>query len=184
MDILGSAIDIMSTGGVGSLIGLVGGYFTKRQEAKYQEANNKHKLLMRELDIQESKLDRKHELDKVKAGIEQAQAEGDIKADLQRLENHGQEMAEENKAFAMSQKYGNQAKGVMSWVRPGITLFLLFAGTFLIYQLWQAVDGLTHFKPDELTELLTYSVKTTLFAVNTAIFWWFGQKWSSSKKHI
>jgi hypothetical protein len=158
-------VDILAGPGAAGITGLVGGVITKFTELKAQREKYAFDSKMRELDIEEAKLEREHELDLVDKQIDKAEVEGAIRI------NEG-ELA----AFTVSQEHGNKVEGLLKFVRPAVTSYLLLAVTALFAQVWVAVGGLEAFDKTELVVMLKDMVAASLYLTVLAVGWWFGSR--------
>ena len=163
-------VDIFTSGGLGAVTGLVGGLLTKHIERKEKSNERNYLLKKQELNIKELELEQAHELDMADKEVERAKVEGDIKI----------EHAEVG-AFTESQKTMGPLTGALRWVRPAITFFLLIGSTILTVIVWNKVDGLENFTPEQLTGLLWEMIMTILFLTVTAVTWWFGSRGGNIK---
>lgn len=163
-------VDVFTSGGFGAVTGLVGGLVTKHIERKEKANERAYNLKARDQDLEELKLEQAHELDMADKQVERAQVEGAIKI----------EHAEVG-AFTESQKTLGKLTGALRWVRPAITFFLLIGSTLLTVIVWNKVEGLDNFTPDQLTGLLWEMIMTILFLTVTAVTWWFGSRGGNIK---
>ena len=157
-------VSILSSSGLGSIIGLAGGLITKRLELKSLATEMKFKLEQRKLDLQESAQERGHEIDMANKNIERAQVEGQIQVE-----------SLEVGAFTESQKNG-KVDGALRFVRPVITGYLLIMSSVLFYSVWSNVGGLTAIPKAELVEMLLMMISTAMFLTVTCTAWWFGSR--------
>ena len=157
-------VSILSSSGLGSIIGLAGGLITKRLEIKALATEMKFKLEQRKLDLQESAQERGHEIDMANKNIERAQVEGQIQVE-----------SLEVGAFTESQKNG-KADGVLRFFRPLCTSYLLISSTWLFAVVWAAVGGLDSIPKPDLVVMLLLMVNATIFLTTTCVSWWFGSR--------
>lgn len=157
-------VDVLVGPGAAGITGLIGGMVNKFFEAKAKRQEMEFQISMRELDVQESKHERDHELAIADKQIERAQVEGEIAIG-----------AAEMNAFETSQKVGNH-KDKNSWVRPVITIYLLIAVTALFAAVWRQVGGLDSFNYDQLVILLQDMVTAAIYLTVMCVGWWFGSR--------
>lgn len=158
-------VDLFVGPGAAGITGLLGGMVSKFFEAKAKREQYRYEERMRELDIKESKLERDHELAMADKQMERAQVEGNIAIEEGEL-----------RAFNTSQVEGNRIEGILKFVRPGITFYLLVAVSILFAAVWKSVGGLEAFQPDELVILLKDMVNAAIYLTVMCIGWWFGSR--------
>lgn len=155
---------ILGSGGLGTVVGMAGSLFRAHIDRK-EKANEREFLLKKqELELKEVKLEQTHELEMADKQMERAKVEGEIVIEGKEVD-----------AFAKSLP-SEKFTGWLSFVRPAITFFLLFSSTVLAVVVWNKVDGLENFTPEELTDTLRDIIASTLFLTMTAVTWWFGSR--------
>lgn len=164
MDWISAVTGVLSSSGLGSIIGLAGGLITKHVDLKDKAMDLKFKLNMRNLELKESEQERNHELLVADKNIERAQVEGAMKIE-----------ALEVGAFTESQK-SNKVDGALRFVRPIVTAYLLIGSSFLFYALWQKIGGLNGIDSADIFELLMLMINATIFLTVTCVSWWFGSR--------
>jgi len=155
---------VLSSSGLGSIVGLAGGLITKRLELKQAALEMNFELKMRDKDLKEAEHERGHELQMADKMVERAQVEGEIKVE-----------ALEVGAFQESQK-SNKVDGFLRWVRPGITFYMLLASSALFAVVWHKVGGLNSIPSAELVEMLMMMISAAIFLTVTCVSWWFGSR--------
>ena len=155
---------VLSSSGLGSIVGLAGGIITKRLELKALSQEMSFKLKMRDYDIQESAQERSHEIDIANKNIERAKVEGEIKVE-----------SLEVGAFTESQKNG-AVDGVLRFVRPLITGYLLIVFTFLTIVVWQSVGGLESINEADRVGIFRDMLNAIIFLTVTCVAWWYGSR--------
>ena len=158
-------VDLFVGPGAAGVTGLLGGVVSKFFEAKAKKEQYNYESRMRELDIEESKLERDHELAMADKEMERAQIEGNIAIEEGEL-----------RAFNTSQREGNRVEGILKFVRPGITFYLLVAVSVLFGAVWKSVGGLDAFSSDQLTGMLRDMVNAAIYLTVMCIGWWFGSR--------
>lgn len=157
--------DIFTSGGFGGLIGLVGGWIAKISEHKLKKEEFAYEIEKAKLALEEAKLEHSHERWMADKQIERAQVEGGIKIE-----------SEEVQAFTESIKNADKFTGILRYVRPAITAYLLLASTALFAVVWVRVGGLDAFNPDELNDLLREQINSAMFLTMTCVAWWFASR--------
>lgn len=156
-------VDVFTGSGLASIVGLAGGMVNKYFEAKAKKDQYAYELRMRKYDIEESALERSHEMAIADKNIERAKVEGEIKIGTAEMQ-----------AFNTSQRYGQSDKNW--WVRPVVTFYLLITCTVLFVAVWRAVGGLTSFTNEDLVTLLDYMVRSAIYLAVMCVGWWFGSR--------
>ena len=164
-------VDLATSGGVGSIIGLLGGLVSKFTEVKQQKQEYLFQLKKMELGIRESELEHTHEIAMADKGIERAQVEGAIQVEGKEVD-----------AFTASIKTANDVSGWLRAVRPAITFYLLLASTTLFAVVWTKVDGLSSFTFEELGDMLRSMIDSAIFLTITGVSWWFASRGGNVSK--
>lgn len=165
-------VDLFSTGGMGAITGLIGGWLTKREERKQKVLDYGHTAKMRMVDLKELELEHAQQVLMVDKQIDLAEAEGNIQLDAKEID-----------AFTASQKGGGKFMDIAkSLVRPLITGFLLFV-TFTLYrELDQLVGGLDSLPQEQMIALYGSVIQQIIFLTVTAVAWWFAARPSSQRR--
>lgn len=164
-------ISLFSTGGLGAVVGVVGGWLTKREERKKQTLDNAFKLKSRVYDLEELKLEQAQQTRMAEHQLDLAETEGAIEIDSKVVD-----------AFKLSQQDGGHWMDVAkSLMRPLITIYLLGAATYCLQKIWALVGGLEAIPQDELMEIFKYIVYQIIFLCVTAVTWWFAARPSSQR---
>ncbi len=164
-------VDIFTSGGLGSIVGLAGGIASKFTELKAKKAEYDFKVQMGKISLQESKMEHDHELAIADKQMQRAQIEGDLKVE-----------AAEVGAFTESIKSAHKVTGFMRFVRPAITAYVLIACSVLFGVVWASVDGLKAYSPEELKLLLSDMIKAAIFLTVTCTSWWFASRGGNISK--
>lgn len=150
--------DIFSSAGFGSIIGLVGGAFSKWMEHKAITARNQH-----ELDMMNARTDLMIKTAKVEQ--ETANVVGKLAVDKI-----------EAKAFEHSQKSSEIGNTVKAFVRP-IILAVLAYFTYDIYtQVDSMVDGLNSLPEKSIVNLYKMIVLSIIALFSLGTSWYFAQR--------
>ena len=145
---------------LGSIIGAMSSLWTKREERKQKEADQKHQ---RQMLILQSK----HKIDELTV-------EGEMR----------QEVARE-KSFTESQKVLSKfGDGIRMLVRPILTGYLVFIVSWLGFELNALVGGLESLDGDSITTMYKDLMLTVEALASMSVAWWFGSRWSGVKKNV
>lgn len=156
-------IDIFSSAGFGSILGVIGGFFQKREERKLVEIKNKHQLAMLK-----AKTDATVEV--AKMGIEEAKVAGSLLVDKI-----------EAKAFEASQKTTSKIAEIMkAFIRPIILSVLMYQTYLILISLEELTGGLSGLESSEVIGLYKIVVLSITALTSTAVAWYFASR--SSKQ--
>lgn len=169
---LDAILGIFSSGGMGALVGLFGSVATKWLEYKTIGQKLIFEKEMAQIRTRELELEQQHAIALADKQIDIAKVEGEIQSDIASMA-----------AFVESQKeqslhYGGWVDQVRGLMRPIITMFLLTVSTWLMWEVWGRVDGLTSLEETELLALFRSLLDSVTFLTMTAVTWWFGSRWS------
>ena len=144
---------------LGSVIGSLSSLWTKREERKQKEADQKHQ---RQMLILQSK----HKIDELTV-------EGEMR----------QEVARE-KSFTQSQKVLSKfGDGIRMLVRPILTGYLVFIVSWLGFELNGLVGGLEGLDGDSITTMYKDLMLTVEALASMSVAWWFGSRWRGVRKN-
>ncbi len=177
MDWLIAAGDVLASGGLGAIVGGVFSWVQKREERKNLELELAHEKEMANIDRLREEADQKHALALADKGMEQAALEGQIATDVADAE------LREATVTAQAMPSGHPLiDGVLRFVRPVITLYLLAIVSIIGANLHSLTGGLEALPSEDLFQLYTHIVQQTVFLAVTAVTWWFGARGVSSGK--
>lgn len=181
---IGGVAASASTGGIfGAVMALVGSW----QKAKQAKAEHAAALQMREQDRIDKAADREHELKLLAMRGQQEDQEHDNNMDFLRTQNSGAGLLATIQADSkLDEHLPPWAVACKALFRPFITTILISAHIYMIFYLWNSllavrsgaqdtVLGLV-FKPEEIVELIRYSLYSLVFNSSTALAWWFGDR--------
>jgi hypothetical protein len=168
---------LLTSSGFGAIIGLLGSWLTKRQEAKTLALQYQHENDMAKQRLVEAAAEYAHEIALKKEQIEQVQVEGAIQIDSKAMDAFTASIQNDKPSGI---KFVDAIRGLM---RPAITLYLLAVTTALTLSIHKIVGGLESFDPKELFSLYQQIVLEIIFLCSTAVCWWFGSRPSSVLKH-
>ncbi len=156
-------LDLVSSSGVGAIVGGVFGWLGKREERENMQMKFNHEVNMIQAKTNAS-------IEIAKMGIQEAVEAGKLAVDER-----------DSQAFADSQTSVSKWRDtIKSMIRP-IILGLLMYQTFKIIQSLEAITGgLESFKPDEVLGLYRIIVLSVTGLTATAVGWYFAAR--SSKQ--
>jgi len=170
MDI-GSVVDIFSSGGLGGILGVVGGFAAKLMDLKKKKLEIQDRLSMAKIQLQEGEAERAHELAMFGKQGERARLEGEIQQDIQA----GDAFIESIRGA--SKPTGNQfVDSIKGAMRPIITSILMGFTIWLTIELWEAVGGLSAFDKTELIAIFKNIVNQIVFLTVMAVSWWYAAR--------
>lgn len=160
---------LLSSSGLGALVGLAGSYLTKNEERKAQKDRFAHDEKMAELATEEARFE-------AEAKLKIVEAEGAIAADVAAYNAFEKSQDEVNKT------YGGKVDQVRGLMRPAITAYLLALSTLASLQIYRLMGGFEALSESELTSIFSTVIDQILFLTTTAVTWWFGSRPSQSRK--
>lgn len=170
-------LSILTSTGLGGIIGVVGSWLTKREERKNLQLQYDHDIKMAEIQKEEARAEAEHELAMADKQIERAQVEGEIAIGQEEMEAFKEGLKEQGKTYGI--KIVDAVRGLM---RPVITIYLLIIATMVAIKINSLVGGLQSINVDELLIQYKSVIDQMLFLTATAVTWWFGSRPSSQRK--
>jgi len=176
---LETVLGIASSAGLGSIVGVVGGWLTKRENRKADAQRQAHDLALANIDLQQDRMSQDHALALADKGMESSQLEGQIAVDIAKAEGAVSIDKIEAEAFASSVAIQTKMTGILFvdgiryLMRPVITVYLLIATTYFMYSTHDTVDGLASIPVDDLYTLYANMINQLLFLTITSVSWWF-----------
>lgn len=168
---LDAILGILGTGGAGGVIGLFGGWLSKRETRKMAEIQFKHDERMAEFQAQESREERQQALELADKNRELAETEGAIEVEGREVDA----FVESIKSQA-TQTGIRLVDGVRGLMRPLITLFLLVSTTVIYYLINDKVGGLDSLPKPELIAIYRHVIEQIIFLTVLSVSWWFGSR--------
>lgn len=174
---LSALLSIMSSSGLGAILGVVGSFITKKEERKTKDLELKHDIALANCRIEEARIESEHELAMAEKQIERAQIEGAIQTDL-----------EDTKAFAKSLAVQSKATGIglvdaiRGIIRPFLTVYIIGVVTYLAVIVGIEIGGIESLDKAYLIDLYTQIINTILFLASTSYTWWFGSRLTRKKQ--
>ena len=168
MDILTGALSLLTGGAAGGLFGLIGsltGAWLKERAIKAEREFTKEKWAY-ELDLQKLQM---------QAKVQETEQELAIVSQQGAWQGLDQSVKHDTVLVRASSGWVNDAKSLF---RPVLTLVLQSLQAWVIWLLVtgspQMIEILVNQSPT--TELLRYTVYSLVFAAQTAVVWWFGDR--------
>lgn len=145
---------------LGGLVGMVGSYFTRKEERKFKESEWAHDYKMSQLNAENKR--------------KELQLQGDLT-----------EKELEGKAFVTSQQTTSSwADNIRAIVRPIITAYLMFLMTMIGLQVNELVGGMETLPMDQIILLYSDIISGIVFLTITAVTWWFGTRNTQAIKNM
>jgi hypothetical protein len=146
---IGAILSILTSSGLGAIIGTVGSIFVKKEELKAAKLKYEQDFKMAELDLRAAADERAHDIVMADKKIELTQAEGEIEKDLIEVDAFKDSLKEQFKSYGIA--FVDAVRGMM---RPVITLYLLGISTYVAFKISYLVGGLEHaLNPDEILSI-------------------------------
>ena len=155
-------LDLVSSSGVGTIVGGIFGWLGKREERENMKMKFDH-------DENMLKAKTNHMVEVAKMGIETAKIAGELAVD---------EL--EAKGFAASQIGSKWANNIKAMIRPIILGLLMYQTYLIIESLEQLSGGLTTFSEEEIASLYRIVILAVTGLTSTAVGWYFAAR--SSKQ--
>ena len=167
---------ILASSGFGVLAGGIFTFLDKREERKTREMSNLHEEKMAKIDADRDAADQAHSLALADKQMDLATVEGQIAADVQQGE------IRQATVEAQARPSGHPViDGILRFVRPLITAYLLVVVTIIGVDLHELTGGLESLPPSDVFDLYTHIVYQVVFLAVTATTWWFGSRPSSPR---
>jgi len=182
-----SIISLLSSASFGAITGILGAFLTRIEERKQKKIDNDFKIEMAKINLEESKLDRQHEIDMADKKRIEEETEGAIEKDL--IETKGKAESEklDAKSFMASIEAASKPTGI-KWIdalqklmRVMITIYLLVVVTKFSFDVNTLVGGLKAIGNDKLVDLYVKIISDMLFLTMVAVGWYFGKRATNKK---
>lgn len=159
-----SLITLFSSGAVGSLIGLIGGYFNRK------------------LDLEAKKVDHAHDLAKMDKDLIYMEKEYEQRTKIALVEAEGKTEVAGYEAMAASYDYapveGNGFGAAFArMIRPFITLAFFFLTVYIFIQLNQKIS-ISILSSESMEKVYLTVIEWILFQAGITIGWWFANRQS------
>lgn len=168
---LDAILGILGTGGAGGIIGLFGGWLSKRETRKMAEIQFKHDEKMAEFQAQEAKEEREQALALGEQNRLLAETEGQLEVEGKEVDAFVESI--KSQAIQTGIKFVDGVRGLM---RPLITLFLLISTAVIYYLINDKVGGLDALPASELIAIYKHVIEQIIFLTVLAVSWWFGSR--------
>ena len=165
-------LGILGSGGFGSLVGLVGGYFNRRLDLEGKKVDLEDHAAQRAHELLKMEADRKYMESEYAQKIQVASIEADAAVEVA-----GYGAMEKSYGFASTTPADGIVDKFSKSIRPLLTLlFLLF--TVVIFSKIQAlVDVLgPAMQTDKVVELYFMIIQWVIFQAGVSIGWWFAMR--------
>ena len=164
-------LGIMSSGGLGAILGGVFGWLGKKEARKAKNDEFAHEAVMMGYEVQESANDRTHALDMADKAVVQTNAEGEIAIEV------GEVAAFTESMKVQAMKTGMPIiDGIRFLMRPVITMYLLAVMSYVTYNINELLGGLTSLPLTDLIALYQHIIHQGVFLTITAVTWWFASR--------
>jgi len=167
---------VLGSSGFGVITGLVGSFLAKREERLSMALRFKHENTMMQYELQRDVQDHAHDLDMADKNMEMAETEGQIATDVAEMGNIHETIQAQAKASGIG-----WLDGILRFVRPVITFYLLVILTIIGFKLHTLVGGLDKLPIAEVFSLYKHIIYQTVFLAVTAVAWWFGSRGGNMK---
>ena len=164
-------LELFASSGLGSIVGAVGAYFTRKAELAKIKEQNEFQLKTRQLDIQEASSERNHELQLADKQMQRAKVEGDVAEQFVEAEAFKESVAQAGKKWGIW--FVDAVKGLM---RPTITVYLLVNTTIITMSVASLTGGLESLPSEELVDLYRTIILQVVGLTALAVSWWFGSR--------
>lgn len=164
-------LSVLGSSGFGAILGTAGAWLTRKEERKKQKQEHSFQIEMSKINLEESRLDRVHELSMADKERIQAETEGQIAGELIDSESF--------KESIISSRTKSGIKiidGIRSLMRPLITVYLLVISSIVAFSVSGLVGGLESFDHGKLFVLYAGIISDLSFLTITAVTWWFGTR--------
>lgn len=173
---IGEIISIFTSGGFGAIIGGIGSIFTRIEERKAKKDQYEHDYKMAQIALEESKLDRQHELSMADKERIKTEVEGAI--DVKKLDYQALIETVKDSQKPTGIKWVDAVRALM---RPLITTYLLIVSSIIAVQVFRYTQGLASLSPTEILTMYKDLISNINFLTNVSVTWWFGTR-STNKK--
>lgn len=168
MDWLTGIFDATLTGGI---TGLVGTVFTGWMTFKEKAADRAHQVVMRNLDMEERKIE-------ADLAIKHVNAENEGKIALAEMGAFSASFGSDRATYSVGSDstmllFVDAVRGLM---RPILTMVLVVITGWLTFEVVESLGGWGSVKADYARTILDGMINTLLFCTATAVTWWFGSR--------
>jgi hypothetical protein len=165
-------LGIFSSSGVGSIVGLVGGYFNRKLDLQAKEMDIADKANERAHEINKLNAEKEYMLQEAAAKLQVATVEGDAK-----VEAAGYDAMAASYGFAATTSADGVVDKFSKIVRPLLTLFLFFFSIYVFYRINELVNQLgAPPDPQQVVKIWMQTIEWVLFQTGVCVGWWFAMR--------
>lgn len=184
---IATILSLVTSAGFGTITGVFGAWLTRIEERKQKKIDYDYNLRMAEINLEESKLDRQHEIDMADKKRAEAETEGEIQADLIEAQSKADSEKLDGQSFIESIKAASKPVGI-KWIdglqkimRVVITVYLLVIVTWFAYEVSSKIGGIDALNKEKMVDLYIQIISGLLFLTTVAVGWYFGKRATNGK---
>ena len=162
---------LLSSSGLGAIVGIAGSWLTKREERKSAQLKYDHDRHMANIRVKEFELEASHELAIADKQIQRSETEGNIAIDLKETDAFTESLKSMSKSTGI--KFVDGIRGMM---RPLITIYVLILSTIISMEIGTLIGGLDTIPQGKLISMYRYIIEQLIFLTTVAVTWWFGTR--------
>ncbi len=173
--VIETIVSLLTSGATGGLVGILGSWLKGRDERKREKQQFEHEANMRQVDIQELRMEAelKHK---------QIKLENDGRVQLANIELTRALDVEDAKAYQLSyandkatygDKWIDRIRGAM---RPLLTVYTVTILSYIAFKMYQLAGGLEGMDAAFIEDQLRNIISTMLFLATSTTLWWFGTR--------
>lgn len=174
---IAAILGILTSSGFGAIIGLLGSWLTKKEEAKQLKQKYEYEAKMADIRKQEAEIELKMQMQMLDKKLEITQSEAEIQQDIANADAFKESLKEQSKIYK-----SQIVEIIRGLIRPVITIYLLAIVTYIAIKVNYLVGGFGSFNPDELLVLYKDIINQIFFMALTALSWWFGSRPTQKRK--
>ena len=163
---------LLGSGGLGGVLGIVGNVIKGRGELKAKKMAMAQELSLRQLDIDEFKLEAELKNQQITLENDGHLALANVEADRARDVIDG-ELRKASYDVDKATYGGSFVDTIRGMMRPAITIYMLALMSYIGYQVYSVTGGIEPVKAWELYETIINSV---VFLTTTCVTWYFGAR--------
>jgi len=170
---------IVSSSGLGAVIGLIGSWITKKEERKNLELTLSHEKEMYHLQSALQRHQSETQLKLAENGLVIQSGKNNTTLELKAL-NAFEVSQRSNRPLA--NRFAEMVRGLM---RPIITLYLLTIATLIALHISAYVGDVSMFlEKQDLFNMYQNTLDKLMFLTTTAVTWWFGSRPGNSRERL
>ena len=164
---------LLSSSGIGSILGLFGGYLNRKLDITAKKED--HEFELKKLDKQKEYLELEY-----KARTEVATIESDAV-----IESAGYDALGKSYSFAKTTSSDGWVDTFSKVLRPFLTLAFFFLTAYIFYQIHSLISTIPAvFKPEDLIDIYKGILNWIFFQAGVSIGWWFANRPSKGSSNI